>query len=62
MATFERCIGTCLFGRRMYETMAAWETPDSFPEPESAMLEFARVWQAPENAVYSNTLKAVDRV
>ena len=26
----ERQIGTYLFGRKMYETMAVWETPDVF--------------------------------
>src|SRR5206468_7266412 len=27
----ERAIGTYLFGRKMYETMAVWETPDVLP-------------------------------
>ena len=27
----ERQIGTYLFGRKMYETMAVWETPDVIP-------------------------------
>ena len=28
----ERPIGTYLYGRKMYETMASWETPDAIPD------------------------------
>jgi dihydrofolate reductase len=37
----ERQIGTYLFGRKMYETMAVWETPDVIPHRTAAVLEFA---------------------
>ena len=53
-----RPIGTHLYGRRMYETMAAWET-DSAPAAGPALLsDFARVWQAADKVVYSTTLEA----
>ena len=49
-----RPIGTYLYGRRLYETMAYWEAPvEDFP-PER--LEFARVWQKAEKIVFSRTL------
>jgi len=55
----ERRIGTYLFGRRMYETMAVWETPDVLPHRTPAILEFAPIWQAAEKIVYSTTLQTV---
>ena len=49
-----RPIGTYLYGRRLYETMAYWEAPvDGYP-PEHR--EFARVWQNAEKIVFSRTL------
>src|SRR5207247_5420081 len=47
------------FGRKMYETVAVWETPDVIPHLTPAMLEFAPIWQAAEKIVYSTTLRAV---
>lgn len=55
----ERPICTYLYGRKMYETMAAWETPDTIPNRTPAMLEFARIWQAADKIVYSTTLPTV---
>jgi dihydrofolate reductase len=55
----ERPIGTYLYGRKMYEAMAAWETPDTIPNRTPAMLEFARIWQAADKIVYSRTLQTV---
>lgn len=55
----ERPIGTYLYGRKMYETMAGWETPDTIPDRTPAMLDFARIWQAAEKIVYSRTLQSV---
>ena len=52
----ERPVGTYLYGRRMYETMAAWETMDD-PAPE--MRDFAQLWRAADKVVYSRTLDAV---
>jgi dihydrofolate reductase len=52
----ERPIGTYLYGRRMYETMAVWETMDD-DAPE--MRDFAELWRAAEKVVYSTTLTEV---
>lgn len=52
----ERPIGTCLYGRRMYETMAVWETW-SADEP-AVTQDFADIWRAAEKVVYSRTLQA----
>jgi dihydrofolate reductase len=54
-----RPIGVYLYGRKMYETMAIWETPEVIPGPTPAMLDFARVWQAADKIVYSQSLKTV---
>jgi len=50
-----RPIGTYLYGRRVYETMAYWDAPaiESY-RPEHR--EFARVWQKAEKIVFSRTL------
>jgi dihydrofolate reductase len=54
-----RPVGTYLYGRRMYETMAVWETqPDLAAQSEFAA-DFANVWHAADKIVYSTTLHAV---
>lgn len=55
----ERSVGTCLYGRRMYEVMAAWETLDSDLGQPPYIRDFARIWQAADKIVYSTTLPAV---
>jgi dihydrofolate reductase len=59
----ERSVGTYLYGRRMYETMAAWETDDTLAAESEVMREFAQIWQAADKIVYSKTLEeaATDR-
>ena len=54
-----RPIGLYLYGLKMYETMAIWETPDVIPGLTSAMLNFARIWQAADKIVYSKSLEIV---
>jgi len=54
-----RPVGTYLYGRRMYETMAGWETDPGFAASSPAMRDFAEIWQAAEKVVYSRTLGAV---
>src|SRR5947208_9989300 len=51
----ERPIGTYLYGRRMYETMVAWETLD---DEHPVMRDFAELWRAAEKVVYSRTLES----
>jgi dihydrofolate reductase len=50
---------TYLYGRRMYETMAVWETDPAAAgqSPESAA--FATTWQAADKVVFSSTLAQV---
>lgn len=54
-----RPAGTYLYGRRMYETMAVWETDAALGAQSELMGEFARVWQAADKIVYSTTLDDV---
>ncbi len=54
-----RPAGTHLYGRRLYETMAAWETNPSLAEHSPAMRDFAEIWQAADKIVYSRTLETV---
>jgi dihydrofolate reductase len=52
----ERETGTYLYGRRMYETMAVWETMDVSDEPP-VMRDYAAIWRAADKVVYSRTLQ-----
>lgn len=54
-----RPVGTYLYGRKIYETMKVWETPDVIPGLTPEMMEFARIWQAADKIVYSKTLETV---
>jgi len=55
----ERAVGTYLYGRGMYETMAGWETDPALAEASPVMAEYAEVWRAADKVVYSTTLDAV---
>jgi dihydrofolate reductase len=52
----ERPIGTYLYGRRLYEVMAFWETVD---DPAPVMQDFAAIWRSADKVIYSGTLPAV---
>jgi len=54
----ERPVGTYLYGRRMYEMMAPWETLPLDGQPD-AMRDFAEIWRAADKVVYSRTLDDV---
>ncbi|MEO8392598.1 MAG: dihydrofolate reductase family protein [Chloroflexota bacterium] len=54
-----RPIGTYLYGRKEYETMAVWETPEVIPGLSPAMMDFARIWQEANKIVYSKSLETV---
>jgi dihydrofolate reductase len=54
-----RPLGMHLFGRRMYEVMAAWETMHEQPGLPAYELDFARLWQAADKVVFSTTLQEV---
>jgi dihydrofolate reductase len=53
----ERPIGTYLYGRRMYETMAVWETLGTSGDERAVTRDFAKLWRAAEKIVYSRTLR-----
>jgi dihydrofolate reductase len=55
----ERPIGTHLYGRRMYETMAVWQTVGDEPGTDAVEADFAEQWRALDKVVYSSTLDAV---
>ncbi|QVQ51499.1 dihydrofolate reductase family protein [Spiractinospora alimapuensis] len=52
-------VRTYLYGRRMYETMAVWETDPSAADQSPASASFARTWQAADKVVFSTTLPEV---
>jgi len=54
-----RPVGTYLYGRRMYETMAVWEADPTLTTQSELMADFANVWQAADKVVYSTTLPVV---
>ncbi len=54
-----RPIGTYLYGRKNYEVMTVWQTPDVIPGVTPDMLDFARIWQAADKTVYSKSLETV---
>jgi dihydrofolate reductase len=53
-----RPVGTYLYGRRLYELMAVWETDPAAAAQSPAAGEFAGIWQAADKVVYSRTLAA----
>jgi dihydrofolate reductase len=55
----ERPVGTYLYGRRMYEVMAPWETDPTLADQPRVMRDFAELWQAADKIVYSKTLETV---
>jgi len=55
----ERAAGTYLYGRRMDETMADWETDPSVAAESPWMGDFAAIWRAADKIVYSRTLETV---
>src|SRR3954451_8556288 len=53
-----RELGSCLLGRRLYETMLAWDTDPSLRDNEDTDA-FADVWSALPKVVFSRTLDRV---
>jgi hypothetical protein len=52
-------VSTYLYGQRMYETMAVWETDSAAAEQSSESEVFAATWQAADKVVFSSTLAQV---
>jgi dihydrofolate reductase len=56
-----RAVGADLYGRRLYELMAAyWPTAGDDPAASPSVVEFARIWNATPRVVFSSTLEQVD--
>ena len=51
-------VGTFLLGRRMYETLAVWDTIPS-DGPSDGGNQFANIWKAANKIVYSTSLTEV---
>ena len=52
----ERPVGTYLYGRRMYEVMAAWESMPGLADAPREMRDFAQIWQAADKVVFPRGL------
>src|SRR5690349_14806325 len=52
-------VGTYLYGRRTYETMAVWETEPAVAEQSPESAGFATMWQKADKVVFSSTLARV---
>jgi dihydrofolate reductase len=52
-----RPVGTCLYGRRMYEAMQVWTTFGSSESDPAWARDFAGMWRPTEKVVYSRTLE-----
>jgi dihydrofolate reductase len=55
----ERPIGISLYGRRMYETLAVWETEEYLGDQQPVVVDFAAIWRATDKVVFSRTLETV---
>ena len=55
----DRATGTSLYGRRMYETMAVWQTWGDDSDVPDVERDYAEVWKGLDKVVYSTTLEAV---
>jgi dihydrofolate reductase len=53
-----RDVGTFLYGRRLYETMAVWETDETLAAQSDLLADFARAWKDADKIVYSTTLES----
>ncbi|RZA27385.1 MAG: deaminase [Proteobacteria bacterium] len=54
-----RPIDTHLYGRKNYETMKVWNTPEVMGELTPATKDFANIWQAANKIIYSKTLDTI---
>ena len=56
-----RNVSATLYGRRMYELMAAyWPTAQSDPQATGTEREFSKIWLAMPKIVFSTSLESVD--
>jgi len=55
----EATVGTYLYGRRLYEVMAAWQDVPGVALREGVEAAYADVWRSADKLVHSTTLEAV---
>ena len=55
----ERPIGTHLLGRRLYDVLGVWESPQLLADEEPVIRDYAAIWQAADKIVFSRTLETV---
>jgi dihydrofolate reductase len=55
----EERVGTYLYGRRLYEVMAVWDTDDWLADEPPLLRDYARIWRGADKVVYSTTLESV---
>src|SRR5581483_2224455 len=53
-----RPAGTHLYGRRMYDVLAAWETMGTEPDEPAVIRDFGDLWRGADKIVFSSTLEA----
>jgi dihydrofolate reductase len=53
----ERGVGTYLYGRRIYEVMAVWETMPTAGEP-AVIQDYKNIWRTADKVVFSRTLES----
>ena len=57
----DRMIDVHLYGRRLYEIMAAfWPTADQDPSAPQYVIEYAHIWKSKPKVVFSKTLDQVE--
>lgn len=54
----ERLVGTYLYGRRMYQVMAVWQTMETAGAPP-VVADYADIWRSADKVVFSRTLEEV---
>jgi dihydrofolate reductase len=57
-----RPVDTFVYGRKLYETMAVWETDPSLAQQSDRYAEFARVWTDSDKLVHSSALESTPTV
>jgi len=55
----EATVGTYLYGRRLYEVMAAWQDVPGVGHGEGVEAAYADLWRSADKVVHSTTLEAV---
>lgn len=52
-------VGTHLYGRRMYETMAVWQEVGTGPDTDPVEAAYGELWRGLDKVVFSSTLDEV---